>query len=265
MCIEWLQHFDTSVYPDVMDKTAQRDSGIKLAKDVSEQLSARRSAVETLRNTELTDRRLHTQSVLLDAGRLMIAERGVAGTSVGDLTKAAGFTRGAFYSNFTDMDHFVAEVAQLEWHAMFADVQRVLDTWEFTAQDPIEGATGVLLAALPSERTRYLLWNEFATFEIRFPQESATLSKSSRGFYSGLVQLLTLVLETFELEPRHEPADLVELIVALAQRSMRNELVLAHSAGPTPASTPPQGGTNTLLARLLPDLIRAMTVPKPEQ
>lgn len=247
MCIDPLQDLDTTVYPDVMDQTAQRESGRKLVKDVSEQLSARRAAVETLKTAELTDRRLTTQRALLAAGRTLIADKGVAGTSVGDLTKAAGFTRGAFYSNFTDMDHFVSQVAQAEWDAMFMDVQKILETWQFTARDPIEGATRILLAALPRERERYLLWNEFSTFEIRFPQESAALSHSSREFYAGLVQLLELVLDTFELEPLHSPTDLVELIVSVSQRSLRNQI--AGDSDPH----------DTLLTRLLPDLIRSMT------
>lgn len=236
-----------------MDKTAQQESGRRLAKDVSEKLSARRAAVLSLKGGEITDRRLITQHALLTAGRALIAERGVAGTSVGDLTKAAGFTRGAFYSNFTDMDHFVAEVAQIEWDSMFADVQQVLEKWEFTASDPIEGATRILLAALPRERERYLLWNEFAIFEIRFPEESATLSKNSKEFYKGLGQLLDLILETFELEPAHSTGDLVELIVSLSQRSQRNELL---------PDRPSSNGSNTLLTRLLPDIIRSMTRPK---
>lgn len=247
MCIEQLQHFDTTVYPVVMEQTAHQISGRRLAKDVSQKLSARRAAVESLKTAEITDRRLLTQQALLAAGRTLIAERGVAGTSVGDLTKAAGFTRGAFYSNFADMDHFVAEVAHLEWDSMFADAQEVLDSWQFTASDPIEGATRILLAVLPRERERFLLWNEFAIFEIRFPQESATLSKNSKEFYSGLEQLLDLILETFELTPRHSTADLVELIVSLSQRSLRGEIATGSTS------------EDSLLTRLLPDIIRSMT------
>lgn len=230
-----------------MEQTAQQISGRRLAKDVSQKLSARRAAVENLKTAELTDRRLLTQQALLAAGRTLIAERGVAGTSVGDLTKAAGFTRGAFYSNFADMDQFVAEVARIEWDSMYADVQDILDSWTFTAHDPIEGATRILLAALPRERERYLLWNEFAIFEIRFPKESGVLSKNSKEFYAGLVQLLDLILETFELEPRHSTTDLVELIVSLSQRSLRNEIVSGEDV------------KDTLLTRLLPDIIRSMT------
>ena len=37
----------------------------------------------------------------------MFAERGIIGASVEEICEAAGFTRGAFYSNFADKDELV--------------------------------------------------------------------------------------------------------------------------------------------------------------
>ena len=82
------------------------------------EVSARRRAVHRLSRSTPTDRRADTQRRLLEAGRTVIAEHGVGGASVGLITSAAGFTRGAFYSNFSDMDHFVQQVAENEWQSI---------------------------------------------------------------------------------------------------------------------------------------------------
>jgi AcrR family transcriptional regulator len=49
-------------------------------------------------------RREITRQRVLDAAREVFAERGVIGGTVEDICERAGFTRGAFYSNFADKD-----------------------------------------------------------------------------------------------------------------------------------------------------------------
>src|ERR1700744_4363640 len=46
------------------------------------------------------DSRDLTQQRLLDAAQKLFAKKGLAATSVEDITAAAGYLRGAFYSNF---------------------------------------------------------------------------------------------------------------------------------------------------------------------
>jgi AcrR family transcriptional regulator len=94
---------------------------------MTERMSARRAAVRRLAGAPTTDRRAQTQRRLLDAGRTVIAENGVGGASVGLITSAAGFSRGAFYSNFQDMDHFVEQVAHREWESVLVVIGRSLN------------------------------------------------------------------------------------------------------------------------------------------
>ncbi|HLL62878.1 MAG TPA: helix-turn-helix domain-containing protein [Propionibacteriaceae bacterium] len=55
----------------------------------------------------LTARRAQTQERLMAAAVRVFAERGIIGASVEEICEAAGFTRGAFYSNFADKDELV--------------------------------------------------------------------------------------------------------------------------------------------------------------
>ena len=52
-------------------------------------------------------RRARTRQRLMSAAMTVFAERGVIGSSVEEICEAAGFTRGAFYSNFADKDALV--------------------------------------------------------------------------------------------------------------------------------------------------------------
>ncbi len=244
------------MYPYVMDKTEQQAHGRQLAQEVSAHISARRAAIARLIDAEITDRRAHTQTALLESGRKLIADKGAAGASVGDITKHAGFTRGAFYSNFTDMDHFLAEVARIEWNNTLQEVVKILDTWEFRQENPFDGAVAVMMQVIPRDRERYLLWNEFSTVEIRFPDSSNELAKHSSEFYNSLVDLLGVIIKSFDLEPTGSLEDLVDAIIGLSARSTRNELLA--NTHPLYRSTQER----TLLERLLPDLVRALTRPR---
>ncbi|MDI9589364.1 MAG: TetR family transcriptional regulator, partial [Acidobacteriota bacterium] len=53
-------------------------------------------------------KRSHTRQKLVSAAAQVFADKGVAGATVDDLVKAAGFTRGAFYSNFSTKEEVFA-------------------------------------------------------------------------------------------------------------------------------------------------------------
>jgi AcrR family transcriptional regulator len=53
-----------------------------------------------------------TREALLAAARQLVAERGFGGVSVGDVAAAAGFTKGAFYSNFESREAMLLELVQ---------------------------------------------------------------------------------------------------------------------------------------------------------
>ncbi|WP_279579783.1 TetR/AcrR family transcriptional regulator [Fodinicola feengrottensis] len=51
-----------------------------------------------------TRRRPRTVARLLDAALELFAEQGFGSTTIGQVCERAGYTRGAFYSNFATMD-----------------------------------------------------------------------------------------------------------------------------------------------------------------
>jgi len=66
--------------------------------------------------------REQTTKHLLDAGQKLIAQKGLSATSVEDIAAAAGYSRGAFYSNFdTKFDLFIEILRRdhLETHDRF--------------------------------------------------------------------------------------------------------------------------------------------------
>jgi len=117
--------------------------------------------VRRLAHLPTTERRAETQRRLLEAGRRIIAENGVGGASVGLITAEAGFTRGAFYSNFSDMDHFVQQVAQHEWDSVLTAIGTRLREEIDSAPDPAPHSSptsdegGPAPVTLPGARSQF--------------------------------------------------------------------------------------------------------------
>lgn len=223
-----------------------------------ERISARRAAVRRLSSGAPTDRRADTQRRLLDAGRTVIAENGVGGASVGLITSAAGFSRGAFYSNFQDMDHFVEQLAQREWRIVLAAMDQTL------ARVIAQGAVGpapssemdalprfvdALLAVIPRDREFYLLWTSLSDFAVRFPEGSAHLRAAFSQFIQGVAGSLVEALAGLGLEAAVDPRDIVDLAIGVGARAVHARLITddAHD--------------RDLLERLLPVLIPAVIRP----
>src|SRR4051794_36901677 len=78
--------------------------------------------------------RAETRTRLLDAAVTVFSERGIAAATVEEITEVAGFTRGAFYSNFADKSELV--VALIDRH----NSESIRDLEAMLADDPSGGA-----------------------------------------------------------------------------------------------------------------------------
>src|SRR5881409_2831591 len=74
-----------------------------------------------------TERQAQTRADLLEAAARVFARRGFAGASVEAIAAEAGFTRGAFYSNFSSKEELFAELLQERVYAIYTRMaQRLL-------------------------------------------------------------------------------------------------------------------------------------------
>lgn len=108
----------------------------------------------------LTKRRPETLARLLDAALEVFAEAGFHGARIEDVCERAGYTRGAFYSNFKSKDELFFALFDAHADRVISRLRRQsgeLDDGELT---PARIA-GVLAHVADDERTWYLVTMEF--------------------------------------------------------------------------------------------------------
>lgn len=167
--------------------------------------------------TETTRRREATRQRLVDAAITEFAARGIDATSVEQLCEAAGFTRGAFYSNFETRDDLC--IAVLEHHR-----DMVVDGLAQTFAEPPPGAdvewvTGQALQELfriiaPSPEFRTTLM-EINLRSIRTPELAERARELRRQVRPGLVRLVDDLAEAVGVEFRIPTSNVIETFEAI--------------------------------------------------
>lgn len=121
------------------------------------------------------EQRQQTRRRLLDAAEQLFVSAGIGATSIEEIAEAAGFSRGAFYSNYADKDELVLEllsefsarnIAELtEMFESRADAADFLDRLRQRETDLTRGAMSfeLMLYAMRNPRARPELARALAT------------------------------------------------------------------------------------------------------
>ena len=122
-------------------------------------------------------RRAQTRERLMTAAVSVFAERGVFGASVEEISEAAGFTRGAFYSNFSDKDELVVALLRSEIDAQYSAAEHAIAAMkaaagegEHSAEDLVSVALTAFEAAGRAGRDWTLTQQELLLYAARVPQ-----------------------------------------------------------------------------------------------
>jgi AcrR family transcriptional regulator len=73
------------------------------------------------------DQQARTRAALLTAGTKLFARHGYHETTIDEVARRAGFTRGAFYANFQDKGDLFLTILEAQWERDFRQLSSVLD------------------------------------------------------------------------------------------------------------------------------------------
>lgn len=122
---------------------------------------------ETPRPKRVTKRRAETRQRLLDAAGDVFAEEGFGRSTVEQVCERAGFTRGAFYSNFTSLDELFLAMWEQRSATMLDGIRTALADRPVTLT--LDSAVERVLAAIPVDDAWYRITAEFTAHALRNP------------------------------------------------------------------------------------------------
>jgi AcrR family transcriptional regulator len=163
-------------------------------------------------------RRAVTREKLMAAASAVFADHGI-GASVEEICEAAGFTRGAFYSNFADKDQLVLALIQASVQAQYAAAEQAIATMKATTGDhtPAELVSIVITAfeeAARPGRQGILTQQELLLYAARRPTLREPYLAFADECLKQLATLLTDALRFTGLEFAIDFSVAIELLTA---------------------------------------------------
>ena len=128
------------------------------------------------------ERQAQTRQQLLDAAARVFIRRGFQGASIEAITAEAGYTRGAFYSNFDSKEQMFLELLQRRMNEHYRGVlSRV--PGDLSPADSLRWAVRELMETYRSREDRWLfeLWLECLAHVARHPEFASLASTFWRG------------------------------------------------------------------------------------
>lgn len=157
-------------------------------------------------------KRENTRAALVRAAADVVAAKGLEGARIDDVVKAAGFTRGAFYSNYSSLDEVLSEAIVERSQALIARVEEVVSGLE--GDITVDVLMGVLDSIRPDARSMYLITTEYTLRRMRHP-ETPEIPVATREEFtaalSGIVENLLARMGRRPLVPASAVADVVVL------------------------------------------------------
>jgi AcrR family transcriptional regulator len=197
-------------------------------------------------------RRAATRERLLDAARVVLANEGIQGASVEHICEQAGFTRGAFYSNFSTKDELLLALCERESEDMFEKLQLAADPSAFAGLDVNEAVWVVFerfLMMQPPDRDWFLVQSEFELRSVRDEPVGREFRIAWTGVKREFQDLMVGILETIGLRLTIDPHDALVMLMGTYDMALRESLIENR-----PMDT-------ELLKRIMPPLLLASTEP----
>ena len=179
-------------------------------------MAVRRGAPHEADAARPSRRRTATRARLVVAAEQLFAERGTLNLTVEALCERAGFTRGAFYSNFTSVD----DVFLTGYTRRSLDLQQALEaaidraTGSAAAPGSVQEIVDLVLTALPVEPT----WNAIrAGLLSRTPRDAhitEVLRAQADHARTQLERLLTAGVPRIGRVPMTDPSTLARAVLA---------------------------------------------------
>jgi AcrR family transcriptional regulator len=135
------------------------------------------------------DSRDQTTQRLLDAAQRLIAKKGLSAASVEDIADAAGYTRGAFYSNFSSKGDLFIELLRRDHEKTNAEFNALRS--DELSLDHIQERTRDIYAQLYRDNESFMNWIEarmLAARDAKFRTKLNMLLAEKRGQIAGFIQ-----------------------------------------------------------------------------
>ncbi len=179
------------------------------------------------------DSRDRTTQRLLDAARKLIARRGLSDTTLEDIVEEAGYTRGAFYSNFSSKGELFIELLRRDHEASTAQLRALRD--DSLPLEQIEQRIREIHGQMYCTNESFMNWTEARILAARDAKFRARLDALLAQRRADVAELLEYVYGRLGIAPPLSTTALAMGCISLFEGMKLN--LLSSPEGMSPAET----------------------------
>jgi AcrR family transcriptional regulator len=161
------------------------------------------------------ERKAITRAALLEAAIRSISKEGFEGASVERISRAAGYTKGAFYASFRSKEELFLTILDEKFAQ---EVERLEGTLS-GAGDPVaevKAAVEGFLEQIAEDPSWPRLYQEFAVYAARNPRFRQQLVARQRGLRKRMAQIFLRWSHQIGLEPPLPPEEIAAITYCMA-------------------------------------------------
>ena len=129
-------------------------------------------------------KRENTRARLLDAAEEIMITKGIGAARIDDVVRAAGFSRGAFYSNYSSMDALMIDLINSRSERITARATEAFDAID--GQPNVDAVMRAIETFRPEAQRMNIMAMEFDLYRMRHPEFAKELGTKTLGELSTL-------------------------------------------------------------------------------
>jgi AcrR family transcriptional regulator len=142
----------------------------------------------------VTKRRGETRQRLLDAALEVFAEQGFGRSTVEQVCDRAGYTRGAFYSNFASLDDLFLAMWEQRSTELIDGLREALATMDTARVKDVRGVVELVTPAVPVEDRWYRITAEFTAHALRNPSLRGVMKTREEAIGGAITPVVAALL-----------------------------------------------------------------------
>lgn len=177
-------------------------------------------------------KRSETRPRILSAARQLMTERGLDGVSIEAIAEHAGYTRGAFYSNFASMHDLLLALYEQHSDELISELRSSTnDVSQPGVFDSLEAAVAHVVSALPFDVQWFRIRTNLAVQAARDPELSLLYLERESALREQLTPSLMEVVNAFGCELTVDPDTFTRALVAAHDGALANSFADTEPRG----------------------------------
>ncbi|WP_402463058.1 TetR/AcrR family transcriptional regulator [Isoptericola aurantiacus] len=184
-------------------------------------------------------RRERTRERLLDAAFGLFSAHGIQGTSIEAICEAAGFTRGAFYSNFESKEELFHALVDRKARGHLAAIESAgtgIDAAAVATPEGLRDAVRGIVSSVgldgPDHRDWCLMHAEFELLAMRDPQVAPRYRAEQERLRREVGRVLEALLDRVGLRFTVDTPTAVELLMEVESAGTRDAVLSGQDEAP---------------------------------